>query len=103
MATGQALDIEDREITSAHHRETGRRIDGRDGVYRIWPVSCFDNVLCRRAFGLPAADVVARVAPECERAELIRGGAFLLATTDLPTGAAELDTLNVRLRARLHA
>lgn len=103
VITDEALSIADWEIVCAHYRETRRSIEGRHGVFRIWPVCYFDDLLCRRAFGLAAAEVVARAAPECERAELINGGAFLLATTAIVTGAAELDAMDARLRARLSA
>jgi hypothetical protein len=63
-------------------------------------VSYFDDLLCRRSFGIGAAKVVRRAAPICERAELLRGGAFLIVTSDLVTGEA-LDRLSIRVASRL--
>ncbi len=60
----------------------------------------FDDLLCRRAFGIGAAEVAARAAPECERAEVLHGGAFLLVTSEVVVGP-DLDALNARVMARL--
>jgi hypothetical protein len=56
--------------------------------------------LCRRSFGIGAEEVVRRASPECERAELLNGGAFLLVTSDLVLGEA-LNDLNARVMSRL--
>jgi hypothetical protein len=92
--------LADWEIVRQDYHLGGPNIDGRDSVYRIWPVNFFDDLLCRRSFGLSAEKVVRRAAPECERAELIAGGAFLLVTSELVTGAA-LDPLSQRVKRRL--
>jgi len=63
-------------------------------------VCFFDDLLCRRAFGIGAAEVAARAAPECERAEAMHGGAFLLVTSEVVAGP-DLDALNARVMARL--
>ena len=60
----------------------------------------FDDLLCRRAFGIGAAEVAACAAPECERAEVLCGGAFLLVTSEVIIGPV-LDALNARVMARL--
>jgi hypothetical protein len=65
-------------------------------------VNFFDDLLCRRSFGIGAGEVVRRASPECARAELLNGGAFLLVTTDLVVGDA-LDGLHARVMSRLHA
>jgi hypothetical protein len=78
----------------------GRGIDGRDSIYRIRPVSYFDDSLCRLSFKLGAAEVVRRAAPLCKRAEILSGGAFLIVTAALLDGKA-LDRLSVRIASRL--
>jgi hypothetical protein len=94
------IGLADWEIVRQDRLAGGPNINGRDSVYRLWPVSFFDDLLCRRSFGLSAEKVVRRAAPECERAELIAGGAFLLVTSELVTGAA-LDPLSQRVKRRL--
>ena len=98
--TDKAVHRRDNELIRSQWRVDGPDLDGRDSVYRIWPVCFFDDLLCRRAFGIGAAEVAARAAPECERAEVLCGGAFLLVTSEIVVGPA-LDTLNARVMARL--
>lgn len=98
--TDDAVMLADFDLVCAHSQKSGRDIDGRDGVHRIWPVCFFDDLLCRRAFGIGAAEVAGRAAPECERAEVLHGGAFLLVTSEVVVGPA-LDALNARVMARL--
>jgi hypothetical protein len=100
IETDQDVGLADWDIVRQDYHVGGPDIDGRDSVYRIWPVNFFDDLLCRRSFGLSAEKVVRRAAPECERAQLIAGGAFLLVTAELVTGAA-LDPLNQRVQRRL--
>jgi hypothetical protein len=98
--TDDAVMLDDFDITRVQSQKTGRNINGRDSVYRIWPVCFFDDLLCRRAFGIGAAEVAARAAPECERAEAMCGGAFLLVTSEVVVGPG-LDALSARVMARL--
>ncbi len=70
---------------------------------RIAPVSFFDDILCRRAFGIGAEEVVRRAAPECEHAELLLGGAFLIVTSEIVVGRTALDALNARVMQRIDA
>lgn len=92
--------LDDFDITRVQSQKSGLNINGRDSVYRIWPVCFFDDLLCRRAFGIGAAEVAARAAPECERAEILCGGAFLLVTSEVVVGP-DLEALNARVMARL--
>ena len=98
--TDKAVRRRDNELIRSQWRADGPDLDGRDSVYRIWPVCFFDDLLCRRAFGIGAEEVAARAAPECERAEVLHGGAFLLVTSEVVVGPA-LDALNARVMARL--
>jgi hypothetical protein len=102
IETDQEVAMADWEIVRTQRPETGKNIDGRDSVFRIWPANFFDDLLCRRSFGMSAEEVVRRAAPACERAELLNGGAFLLVTTDLVVGDA-LNDLNARVMSRLNS
>jgi hypothetical protein len=102
IETDQEVAMADWEIVRTQRPETGKNIDGRDSVFRIWPANFFDDLLCRRSFGIGADEVVRRAAPECERAELLNGGAFLLVTTDLVVGDA-LNDLHARVMLRLNS
>ena len=88
------------EIIRQQSRQTGRNIDGRDNIYRIWPVCWFDDELSRRSFDIGVEEAVRRVAPECERAELMAGCAFLIVTSEIVTGS-NLDAIDARIKARL--
>ncbi len=101
VVSDDPVDTADWEISRVLFKETRRRSDGRDGVHRIWPVSYIDDLLCQRSFGITAEEAVDRVAPECERAELLHGGAFLIVTSEIVTGLAALDALNERVKGRL--
>lgn len=99
----------DREIRQSDWKDicdlsktSGRDIDGRDTVFRVWPVNFFDDLLCQRSFGIGAGEVVRRLAPECERAEVLNSGAFILITSEVITGAA-LNELNKRAMRSLFA
>ena len=100
MQTDKAIALDDWDIACAQSKKTGRNEDGRDSVHRIWPVCFFDDLLCQRAFGIEAQDVVRRAASECERAEFMHDGAFLLVTSEIVVGEA-LNALNARVMARL--
>ena len=98
--TDEVVRRSDNAASRQQSKATGLNMSGRDGVYRIWPVCYFDELLCQRAFGMGASDVVARVAAECEHAETLNGGAFLIVTLNALTGP-DLDPLNARVMARL--
>ena len=66
--------------------------DTRHGIYRVYPVSYFDNVLCQRAFGISAGDVVTRLTGCAERAELVNGGAYVIGSSK-PLELEEADKL----------
>jgi len=90
----------DWEIVRQQSRTTGRNIDGRDSIFRIWPVCWFDGELSRRAFGITAEEAVRRASPECERAELVAGCASLIVTSAIVVGA-NLDVIDARIKSRL--
>jgi hypothetical protein len=101
VETDEDVGVADWRVMSEHWQKTRQSIGGRQGVFRIWPVNFFDDILCRRSFGIGAAEVVRLAAPECERAEVLNGGAFLLVTTELVVGTAALNDLDARVRSRL--
>jgi hypothetical protein len=92
----------DWEMVRQQSRKTGRNIDGRDSIFRVWPVCWFDLELSRRAFGITAEEAVRRASPECERAELVAGCAFLMVTSAIVVGA-NLDVIDARIKSRLGA
>lgn len=100
IQTDKTVRAADWERVRTARKASGRDVDGRDGVFRIWPFSYFDDLLCQRSFGLSAEEVVRRAAPGCEHAALVNGGAFLLITFDLVTGV-HLDELNDRMMQML--
>jgi hypothetical protein len=101
IETDQDVATADWHVTCEQSQRTHRNIDGRDSVYRIWPVCFFDEELCRRSFNLTAKEVVNRAGPECEDAYMLAGGAFLLVSSQPLVGAEALDALDERVKARL--
>ena len=100
MITDHEVWSADWEIIRHQAIEHNRSIAGRHGVIRIWPVSYFDDALCRRAWGLSAEEVLRRAAPACEEAYPLADGAFLLVTSELVRGDA-LDDLSESVMSRL--
>ncbi|TWT65164.1 hypothetical protein Pla123a_49280 [Posidoniimonas polymericola] len=76
------------EYGSAHNliveesRKTGLNVDGRDTVYRFFPVNYFDNELCCRAFKRSAASLAKRMAKHVEMVEVDDRGVLILVTRE---------------------
>lgn len=92
----------DWEVARQQSRKTGRNVDGRDGIFRIWPVCWFDEELSRRAFGIGVEEAVRRAALECEHVEVVAGCALLIVTSAIVVGA-NLDVIDARIKSRLGA
>jgi hypothetical protein len=88
------------DVVRQQSRKTGRDINGRDGIFHLWPVCWFDAELSRRAFGIGVDEAVGRVAPQCERAELVADCAFLIISSAIMTGPC-LDTLDSCIKSCL--
>ena len=102
VETDEKVRAADWEIVRQQSRKTSRNIDGRDSILRIWPVCWFDDTLAQRSFGIGAEEAVRRAAPECQRAELIAGCAFLIVTSAIVAGP-NLDAIDTRIKSRLNA
>ena len=50
-------------------------------VDEVWPVSFYDELLCRRAFNLTPAEVMERLQRKVERAQLLHGGVYLIGSS----------------------
>ena len=101
ISTNHDVRMADYEITQRMFQETRRNTSGRDLMYRIWPVSYMDDVLCQRSFGIGADEVVRRAAPECEQATLLCGGAFLIVTSEIIVDEDALNALDGRIKSCL--
>jgi hypothetical protein len=55
----------------------------RFGVERINVVCFFDDLLCRRAFDLPSAEVMKRLQGKAEHAQLLHGGVYLISNSEV--------------------
>lgn len=97
VITDSDLDLDDFEAIAQEAQRTGRDIDGRDTVYRIHPVNYFDDVMCVRAFGIDAAELVARLQGKIELAQSICSGA-LLVVVDEPVQDEQLASLDSHVR-----
>jgi hypothetical protein len=101
MQTDAKVRAADWEIVRQQSPKTSRNIDGRDSIHRMWPVCWFDDELSGRSFGIGAEEAVRRVVPNCERAEVVAGCAFLIVTSAIVAGS-NLDVIDARIKARLH-
>lgn len=100
LVTDTKIAIEDYAELINDASKTDREKDHRFVVSRFYPVDYFDELLCKRAFGLSAKALVKRLKPICERAELIDSGAFLIFTYEILTGD-DLRSLDTKARSQL--
>jgi len=56
-------------------------VNPRFTVEHIWPVSFFDEVLCRRAFSLSPDEVMVRLKDKVEHVQLVHNGVFVVGTS----------------------
>jgi len=59
------------------------RPNPRHGVYRVGPVSFFDELLCQNAFGLRASEVVGLFTGRIENAAVLHNGAYLIGSSQV--------------------
>lgn len=70
--------------------------DRRLFVYRVFPVSFFDGMMCHRAFGMRPEEVLQRVKGTAEDVRLVGDGVYILGSSD-PLPLAEADRLTWEL------
>jgi hypothetical protein len=75
-----------------------RRTDYRRGIHRFYPVMYVGRHLCSKALNFFPEDLVRRVAKECERAELLNNGAFLVMTSEV-VDVSGAEAINQRIWA----
>ncbi len=79
------LALDDWDRAGSRGAETGRDEDGRDSVFRIWPVSFWDRELCRRAWGLSPERIATALAPLVQETQLIADGILVITSDRIPT------------------
>ncbi len=62
---------------------TGKDVNGRDGIYRINAINYFDEELCQRAFGLSPEKIVDRLNGKVESVSLLSDGVFLVYSSQI--------------------
>lgn len=97
IVTDLNQDLDDFEEIVEEVQRTGRDVDGRDTVFRIYPTNYFDDVMCRRAFGLSADEVVVKLSGKIMLAEYFQLGALLI-LIDKPVADGALIALDVQIR-----
>ncbi|MCX2803376.1 hypothetical protein OQJ68_16485 [Microbulbifer thermotolerans] len=90
-------DLDDFEDIVQESQSTGKDIDGRDSVFRIYAINYFDDEMCKRAFGIGASEVVEKLKSSIERAEEIAGGALLLVSSE-PVAGSKLASIDGLVR-----
>lgn len=93
-------DLDDFEDIVKEAQGTGKDIDGRDTVFRIYPVNYFDNTICFRAFGISASEVVARLAGTIVLADGFQSGALLMVSNE-PVIGERLIAIDAQIRQKL--
>jgi hypothetical protein len=58
-------------------------VNPRFKVEQVWPVSFYDELLCRRAFNLTPAEVMERLKGKVEHARLMHNGVYLVGTSQV--------------------
>ncbi|MDC6171350.1 hypothetical protein [Paucibacter sp. XJ19-41] len=94
-------EISDDEFIFQDYDERKRlKIDARHGLYRIPAVLYARDDFCRRALGLGAAEVQARLNDRVATSELIQGGVLIVLSRDVLT-APEMDALSTKAKSAL--
>jgi len=97
IVTDLDQDLDDFEVIVEEVQRTGRDVDGRDTVFRFYPVNYFDDVMCLRAFGKSVDEVVVKLSGEIALAERFQSGALLI-SIDEPVIGDALIALNMQIR-----
>ncbi len=100
IVTDLEQDLDDYEDIVEESRCTGHDVDGRDTVFRFYPVNYFDNSLCIRAFGISSDEVVAKLEKSIKHAANIDSGALLL-VAESPVVGDDLIVLDGSIRQKL--
>ncbi|MCZ4371319.1 hypothetical protein O4H50_05910 [Vibrio diazotrophicus] len=79
---------------------TGKDVNGRDGVYRINPINYFDRELCLRAFGLSPEQITQRLEGKVESVSLLHDGVLLIYST-LPVEQGNFDNIDEEVKRLL--
>jgi hypothetical protein len=87
----------DWRVVAEKSEETGKDINGRDGVYRIKPVNFFDRVLCKRAFNRTPEQIKKALTGHVERVELLHDGVYIVASSRV---LPEADVLKIDAELR---
>ena len=95
-------DLDDFEEIVREAQKLRKDVDGRDSVFRIQTVNYFDNLMCMRAFGIGAADVVRKLKESIFLAEELQSGAFLVIDAE-PAVGDRLLTIDSTIRQNLLA
>jgi hypothetical protein len=92
--------LEDWQYILNKIRETGKDVDGRDGVYRFHAVNYWDRELCQRAFQKTPEEIVRRLSGLVIKAEVMNGGAYIICCDSFPSHAMSTE-INDKIRMAL--
>lgn len=100
IVTDLEQDFDDFEDIILEAQRTGKDVDGRDTVFRFYPANYFDDLLCDRAFGLSANEVVMRLVGSVALAENLQSGALIILIEE-PVLASSQIALETKIRRLL--
>lgn len=81
--TDRSLVIDDQRQLVAQARESGEEPNGRNSVWRIWPLSYFDRLLCQRAWNLSPEEIVTTLRGEIDEVEIVGDGVLICISKEL--------------------
>lgn len=79
----------------------GNDLDGRDGVFRIWPVSYYDRNLCKKAFDMEPIEIEKKLCGRAQHVEVIRDGILLIWSDSLSISREQIIEIDYEIRALL--
>lgn len=93
-------DLDDFEDIVNESRRTGLDVDGRDTIFRIQPISYFDDILCCRAFCINSDEALGRMSREGIQASKVYSGVLIQANKH-PLNGRHLIEFDARVRRAL--
>jgi hypothetical protein len=80
--------------------DSGKDVNGRDGIYRINAINYFDRELCLRSFSLSPEQIIERLEGKVESVSLLHDGVFLVYSSKL-LERGELENIDSEIRLLL--
>ncbi|MDH3349309.1 MAG: hypothetical protein OEM02_14575 [Desulfobulbaceae bacterium] len=97
----EELALDDWDIISEMREDAKIDVDGRDTIYRLNSVNYFDELLCRRSFGLTLKEIITRLEGNVETISLEGNGVLIIYSTQI-LKRSEIENINEKLLPLLY-